>query len=74
MRRELTVFELLFETLPNGNVTPRVWIQIEGVKFGPGASFGPNYRPGGVPLGEWQGHKIFGHHEGNVLVIDAVER
>jgi hypothetical protein len=71
---ELTVFDLLFETRPDGSITPRVWIQILGTKFGPGASFGPDYKPGGYSLEVWRGKPIGGHHEGNVLVIDAVPK
>jgi hypothetical protein len=73
-RRELTIFDVLFETLPDGSLTPRFWIQIEGRQLGPGASLGPDYKPYGVPLEEWRGHLIFGHQEGKFLVIDAVER
>jgi hypothetical protein len=74
MHRRLTVFDLLFETLPDGKVTPRVWIQIDGVKFGPGASLGRDYRPAGIAIEQWRGRKIFGHYEGDVLVIDVVGR
>jgi hypothetical protein len=71
---ELTVFELLFETLPDGDFTPRLWIQIEVTKFGPGAAFGTDFKPGGYPISEWRGRRICGHREGHVLVVDAVSK
>jgi hypothetical protein len=64
---ELTVFEALFETLPDGRVTPRVWVQIGGTRYGPGASFGPNFRPSGLAPDEWRGCKIGAIQKGMCL-------
>lgn len=62
-RGEVAVFEQLFEVLPDGEVTPKVWVRIGDTDFGPGAHFGPNYRPHGLPIGEWPKARIWGHRE-----------
>jgi hypothetical protein len=69
---DLAIFETLFDTLPNGDITPRVRLRSEGVEFGKGASFGPDFRPNGYSLNDWRGRKIWGHVESGVFVVEAV--
>jgi hypothetical protein len=73
-RLEITIFDLIFETRDDGTLTPRIPLRIVGRDFLPGASLGPDFRPFDIPMEEWHGQRIYGHHEGRVLVSDAVSR
>lgn len=70
----LTVFELIIEVTEDGAFTPRIPLRIAGRDFLPGASFGPDFNPFGIPIEQWRGHPMYGHFEGTVLVLDAISR
>jgi hypothetical protein len=62
----------VFQTNPNGSVSPRTTVQIGGVTMGPGVAFTPGVSFSGVDIASLVGHDLEIHQSGNVTVITTV--
>jgi hypothetical protein len=62
-------FEEVFDKKPNGTITPKRVVSVNGITFGPGIAFGPGVSFGGVNFFNYQHLKIAGEEEKGILVI-----
>lgn len=51
-------FDEVFETRPNGAITPRGTVRIGGVTMGPGVSFTRGVVFSGVDIANYEGHDL----------------
>jgi len=51
-------FDEIFQSNPNGTHTPKVPIQIGGVRMGPGVSFTPGVSFSGIDIAQYAGHDL----------------
>ena len=68
MPKRFSFFDV-FQKNPDGSLTPRRVINVNGVTFGPGVVFGPGVSFGGVDLFKFQNHDIGGDEDNGILVI-----
>lgn len=68
MPRRFPFFEV-FQKNPDGSLTPRKVINVNGVTFGNGVAFSPGVNFGGVDFFKFQNYDIAAEDEGGILVI-----
>jgi len=59
----------VFQRNPDGSLTPRRIINVNGITFGPGVAFGRGVSFGGVDFFNFQNYDIAADEENGVLVI-----
>jgi hypothetical protein len=59
----------IFQENPDGSLTPRRVIEVNGVQFGTGVSFGPGVAFGGVNFHQYKYSDISAEERNGVLVI-----
>lgn len=59
----------IFQENPDGTLTPRKTINVNGMVFSPGVSFGPGVAFGGVNFHEYKNLDIAAEEEEGVLII-----
>jgi len=62
-------FTEIFEDKPNGTITPRMVINVNGVTFGPGVALGSGVSFGGVNFFEYKHLKIAAEEKNGILII-----
>lgn len=62
-------FNEIFSELPNGMLTPRRVININGITIGPGVSFGPGTSFGGMDFFKIKGRILAGEEQGGIITI-----
>ena len=65
-------FSDVFQVLPNGALTPKRQIHVNGITFGPGVSFGSGVSFGGVDFTQYQGKDIGAEEQNETLIIKGV--
>ncbi len=61
----------VFQENPDGSLTPRRQIHINGISFGPGVTFQKGVAFGGIDFHLYKYFDIAGHEEGGVLIIQG---
>ena len=51
-------FDQVFQTNPNGSITPRCGVRIGGVTMGPGVTFTRGVSFSGVDIANYEGHDL----------------
>ena len=64
----------IFQENPNGSLSPRVRININGVEFGPGVTFSQGVSFGGVDIYQYRNLDIAAEEQNGVLVIRGFYR
>ena len=59
----------LFQELPNGSLTPKREIIINGISFGPGVSFTRGVSFSGVDILQYKGFEIAGEENNGAIII-----
>ena len=59
----------IFQENPNGSLSPRVRININGIEFGPGVAFSQGVSFGGVDIYQYRNLDIAAVEQNNVLLI-----
>ena len=62
-------FNDIFQELPNGMLSPRKVIDINGITIGPGVSFGPGTSFGGMDFFKIRGRTLAGEEQNGILYI-----
>ncbi|MBC6426087.1 MAG: hypothetical protein GDA51_06395 [Ekhidna sp.] len=62
-------FSDIFQMSPDGSLTPKETISVNGITFGPGISFGRDVSLGGVDFFQYQSHDIAVEKDNNILKI-----
>jgi len=62
----------IFQLLPNGALTPKRQIHVNGITFGPGVSFGSGVSFGGVDFKQYQGKDIAAEEQNGILIIKGI--
>lgn len=59
----------VFQENPDGSLTPRMRINVNGIEFGPGVSFGSGVVFGGVNFHQYKYLDIAAEEQNGVLVV-----
>jgi len=62
-------FNRVFQENPNGTLSPRMNINVNGIMFSPGASFGPGVSFGGVDFHQYKYFDIEADEKEGILEI-----
>lgn len=66
-------FDQVFQTNPNGSITPRCGVRIGGVTMGPGVTFTRGVSFSGVDIANYEGHDLeVEKQEDGTVVINSV--
>lgn len=69
MNIEQYQFSDIFQQNPDGSLSPKVRLNVNGIEFGPGTSFTPGVSFGGVNFSKYIGVPIAIEKEGDVYVL-----
>ena len=64
----------IFQENPDGSLSPRRLISVNGITFSPGVSFGSGVSFGGVNFHEYRYMDIAGEERGKILFIQGFYR
>lgn len=67
-------FRDIFQENPDGSLSPRVRINVNGVEFGPGISFGHGVSFGGIDFNQYRNMDIAAEVQNGVLLIRGFYR
>jgi len=67
-------FSDIFQENPDGSLSPRVRINVNGVEFGPGVSFSPGVSFGGIDFFRYKNLDIAAEVQNGVLIIRGFYR
>jgi len=68
------LFSDIFQENPDGSLSPRRVVSVNGATFGQGVSFGPGASFGGVNFHEYRHMDIAGEERGGILFIQGFYR
>lgn len=67
-------FSDIFQENPDGSLSPRVRMRVNGIEFGPGMSFSPGTSLGGIDFFQYKNLDIAADIDNEILVLRGFYR